>query len=244
VPPDRSAEGQGRGVAARSISAFAALADEAGEALPALLEASRADDQEGRAARGALTAVRKAPRSTAPALMKFLKDPEPHVRLKAIAVLCALEEYDKECLAALVELAKRRDPKIRLEACQLLYRYGSAASEAVPALGEIIRNETDSRTRLSAFPVLGRVKPAARKETIPALSEIVGNASDSGMRSTAAGMLGGMGPDAKAAIQTLKGAIAELAPLLKDDRQKGRFSQRQAKSLEASFKAALKKIEQ
>jgi HEAT repeat protein len=81
-----------------------AMGDEAGEALPALLTAAKAEDDVGKAARSALQTVRKAPRSSTPALVLFLKDPEPFVRLKAIEVLCELEEADKECLAGLLEL--------------------------------------------------------------------------------------------------------------------------------------------
>jgi HEAT repeat protein len=144
------------------------LGDMAGAALPALLAAARAEDAGGEIARSVLQKIHKAPRSSAPALIPFLKDPEPLIRLKAIEVLCELEIADKECLAVLLELIKRRDSTIRRDAALLLTRYGSAAKDAVPALIEIVRNDLTPQTRLNAIVALGAIGPAA-KDAIPAL---------------------------------------------------------------------------
>lgn len=160
--------------------ALGEMGDEAGEAVPALLEASKADDDLGPAARDALQKIRKAPRSTAPALVALLRDAEPHVRLKAAEFLCEMEQGDGECLAALLELVKRRDTKVRQQSA-LLARYGSVAREAVPALIEVVRNDTDQQTRLAAVAALGAVSPDAR----PALKAALAGVPQLGDRSLA-----------------------------------------------------------
>jgi HEAT repeat protein len=148
------------------------MGDDAWAALPALLEASMADDSSSDRAWAAVSKMHKVPRSSAPALLPFLKDAEPKIRLKVAELLCELEEGDPQCLAVLVELVKRRDSQIRKGAAQLLYRYGSKAKEAVPALIEIARNDADSTTRLAAVNALGAIGPDA-KVAIPALKALL-----------------------------------------------------------------------
>jgi HEAT repeat protein len=241
------------------------MGDEAGEALPALLAASKAEDEGGKAARAALQAIRKAPRSSAPALLPLLKDPEPRVRLKAAEALCELEEGDKECLAALLELVKRRDPECRRGAATLLRRYGSAAREAVPALVEVVRNDPDPNTRQIAISALLAVGPEARKDTVPVLIEVVRNGPQSvvDLRMVAASALGTFGPEAKAAVPALKALAEEYRQqeaAAQDELKKpvGVSSPRAAEQvaqarqlavqrfqgLEAAVQAALRKIEQ
>jgi HEAT repeat protein len=151
------------------------LGNDAGEALPDLLLASKVDDVGGKSALDAIQSIMKAPRSAAPALLALLKDPEPYIQLKAITVLCDLEEGDKECLAALLELVKRRNSKVRRETTALLTRYGSAAKDAVPALIEILRTESDPRdgtARHYTIIALGNIGPDA-KAAIPALKAVL-----------------------------------------------------------------------
>jgi HEAT repeat protein len=221
------------------VSVLGQMGDDAGEALPLLLTLSKSADPDGVAAGQAVQRIRKVPRSTAPALIKLLKDPEPPLRLKAAEVLCELEEGDKECLAALQELVKWRDSKVRQQAARLLHRYGSAAKDAVPALIEIIRTDTDPQTRQAALGVLGVVDPTARKAAIPALIEVVRNYYEPGTRSYAVGILAGMGPDAKAAVPTLKAVLAEVSK--PGTPARGRAWQ--DTSVEKAIQAALKKIE-
>jgi len=149
-----------------------AMGDQAGEAIPALLLASKVQDSTGVAAVDALALIHKAPASAAPALLPFLRDPDPSVRLKAAEALCASEEGDKECLPALVELVGRRDSKIRQGAALVLFQYGSAAKEAVPALIEAVRNDPDAKTRIAAINALGAVGPDA-KAALPGLKAIL-----------------------------------------------------------------------
>ncbi len=158
------------GMRCEAARALGSMRDEAGEALPALLIASKKEDEGGKAAREVLPMILKAPRSEAPALIALLKDPEPHVRLKAVTVLCDLEEGDKECLACLLELVKRRDSQVRLQASNLLFCYGSAAKDAVPALIEIVRN--DFLAQGSAIKALGAIGPDA-KPAIPAIKAVM-----------------------------------------------------------------------
>jgi HEAT repeat protein len=193
------------------------MGDAAGAAVPALLEASKADDVAGRCAAEALKRIYRAPRSAAPALVKLLKDTEPAIRLKAAQILCTLEEGDRECLTTLVELVGRRDQQIRLGAVTLLARYGSAAKPAVPALIEIVRNETDAQARLAAINTLGCIGPDA-KAAVPAL---------------------------KAALPDLKGA--PTTPLRPGFTQADIAALQRwgpAMTLDGTIRAALKKIEQ
>jgi HEAT repeat protein len=223
----------------RAVLVLQGLGNDAGEALPLLLTLSKSTDSDGVAAGQAIQRISKVPRSTAPALIALLKDPEPPVRLKAVEVLCDLEEGDKECLAALQELVKGRDSKVRQQAARLLHRYGSAAKDAVPSLIEIIRTDPDPQTRQAAMGVLGVVDPTARKAAIPALIEVVRDYYEPRTRSSAVSLLGEMGPDAKAAVPTLKATLAEVSKLEKS--AKGRPWQ--ATTLKKAILAALKKIE-
>jgi HEAT repeat protein len=236
-----------------AASALGSL-DQSGVSLSALLEASKADDEGGKAAREVLPRMRKAPRSTAPALLKCLKDPEPRVRLKAAEVLCELEENDKECLAALVELIKRRDSQVRLGAAQLLARYGRAAKEATPALVEVVRNDSYPTTRQAAIIALLAIGPEARKEAIPVLIEVVRNETWPDTRLAAINALGAIGPEAKAAVPVLKTAEVDFrkqADAARDTVPKaygrGRAAFQQSVQLSearvAAVQAALKKIE-
>ena len=147
------------------------MGDQAGEAIPALLLASKAQDSGGVAAVDALAVIHKAPASAAPALLPFLRDPDPSVRLKAAEALCSSEEADKDCLPVLVELVGRRDSKIRLGAAKVLVQYGSGAKDAVPALIEVVRNDPDAATRVAAINTLGAIGPDA-KAAMPALKAI------------------------------------------------------------------------
>jgi HEAT repeat protein len=94
-------------------------------------------------------------------------------------VLCTIAEADKECLAALLELLKQRDSKVRQQAAGLLYRYGSAAKAAVPALVEILRNDTDQQTRMAAARALGAIGPDA-KAAVPTLKAAAKDSPHSG----------------------------------------------------------------
>jgi hypothetical protein len=159
--------------------ALGRLGEEGAEALPALLTATKAEDEGGQGARKALQLIPKARRSLVPALLPFLNAPDATVRLKVVAILCDLDEADKECLAALLDLIKRRDSPVRREAARLLYRYGSAARDAVPALIEVVRNDPDAAARNFAINTLGAIGPDA-KAAIPVLKAI-----DDNMRSAA-----------------------------------------------------------
>jgi HEAT repeat protein len=224
------------------------LSNEAGEALPALLEASKVNDSGGKAARAALQSFRTAPRSMAPALVKLLKDPEPHVRLKAAQVLCELEEADKECLAALLALVKRRDSQTRRDAVQLLCRYGSAAREAVPALLEIVRTDVNPQTRCLAIGALKTIGADA-KSTVPVLRDVVRNEGDLATRRSAIWVLGSFGPDAKPALPTLKAVLAKVQEKTPgrpgyDGRGRRIYGPAPEQQLAEALKAALKKIEE
>jgi serine/threonine protein kinase/HEAT repeat protein len=155
-----------RSLVARSLY-YLGHSDATGEAVPALIAATKAQDSGGKAAAEALGRIRKAPRSTAPALLALLKDPEPDIRLRAVKFLCDLGEGDKECLAVLLELLKRRDPTMRQEVLKLLRPYGSAAKDAAPTLGDILRTDSDE-TCVYAIEVLGAIGPGA-KAALPAL---------------------------------------------------------------------------
>jgi HEAT repeat protein len=161
----------------------------------------------------------KAPPPVVPALRKFLADPEPRVRLKAVEVLCDMGEADAECVASLLEVFKRRDSQVREQTARLLCRYGSAAEAAVATLIEVARNDTNPSTRWTAISALVAVGPAAYKAAVPALAEVVRR--DPGMdpravhtsavlapdvRQAAINALGNIGPDAKAAMPALKAA--------------------------------------
>jgi HEAT repeat protein len=154
-----------------AVQAIERMRDGVGEALPALLAASKTPDRPGKAASELIKRIHKAPRSTAPGLLPFLKDPEPYVRLKAVEVLCEMEEADKECLASLLDLVKRRNSQFRKEAARLLLPYGSAAKEAVPALIEVVRTDSDPGAVQEAVRALGAIGPDAMA-SVPALKAL------------------------------------------------------------------------
>src|SRR5262249_47173750 len=143
--------------------------NDAAEAAPALLKIAKGQDQAAKSATAALANITKAPRSAAPALAIYLKDPEPAIRIKAIEYLCDLEENDAECLTELLELVKRRDSTVREKSARLIARYGSAAKPAVPALVEILRTDHSASTKSAAVEALGNIGPDA-KAALPALA--------------------------------------------------------------------------
>jgi HEAT repeat protein len=169
--------------------ALGGLGNAAGEAVPHLLLLSKSEEPDGDSARTALHQIGKVPPSTAPALIQMLKEPEPHVRFRAIELLCQLEEADTECLATLLELVKRRDPKVRQQATMLLRRYGSAAKVAMPAILEILRTDADPITRQSALAVIKVVGEDADKDVLPALIRVIRTDHDPNTRREALNLI-------------------------------------------------------
>jgi HEAT repeat protein len=240
-----------------AVTALGTL-DDSGEALPALLEAGKVDDQVGKVAWGFLARMSKAPPPVVPALRNFLADPEPRVRLKAVEVLCDMGEADAECVASLLEVFKRRDSQVREQTARLLCRYGSAAEPAVPTLIEVVRNDPNPSTRCTAISALVAVGPAAYKAAVPALAEVVRRDSGYAVAApdvcqAAINALGTIGPDAKAAVPALKAAendyqkqLAEAQGLPKNaPSQNAAYFQgvvRLAQGRLAAVRAALNKI--
>lgn len=107
----------------------------------------------------------------------------------------------RQRIRRLISNLKVPDAEDRRHAAETLGRMGQAAREAVPALVEAVRNDSDAGMRKSAASALGQMGEAAR-EAIPLLIDALKD-SDSEMRAQAAEALGNLGEVAREAVPAL-----------------------------------------
>jgi len=94
------------------------------------------------------------------------------------------------------------DWKIQKKACDALGAIGPAASEAVPALADLIRRSEDREVIKSACEALRGIGPAA-SEAVPALVDLIRRSKDSWVIWSACAALGAIGPAAVPALADL-----------------------------------------
>lgn len=150
----------------RSFAAFTLgrLGAAAAPAIPALIEAYRREEKEGRgAAVGALGALGPLAEAAVPALVDGLANPVSHRRWTAARSLGRIGAPAKAAVPALIATLRDSNRHVRVYAAQALGRLGVEAAAAVPALQEAARDEDDSVSR-EAQNALRRIRglPAAR----------------------------------------------------------------------------------
>ena len=105
-------------------------------------------------------------RKALPVLLEALQDPDENVRFDTARMLGGLlRSGDKEAVAPLGQALTDRSLRVRHEVVDLLGRIGPAAEETVPALVEMLEQQS---LRPSVIEVLGRIGPRA-KDAVPAL---------------------------------------------------------------------------
>ena len=130
---------------------------------------------------------------------------------------------EKKDLPKLFKELKDKDGKVRADAAQLVGNFGQVQAkpvqEAVPALTDMVKSDTDAGARRAAADALGKIGFDGAK-TVPVLIETLKNDADYAVRSAAATSLGQFGKDAKEGIPALQEAIAAAKAAGKDDKNK------------------------
>lgn len=149
----------------RSFAAWSlgGLGPAAAPALPALVEAYRREEREGRGA--AVAALAALGPLAAPALRDLIEglgNPANHRRWNTARALGRLGAAAKPAVPALVRALSDRNEHVRLYVAQALGRLGVDAAEAVPALQAAARDE-DANVRREAQNALRKIRglPAA-----------------------------------------------------------------------------------
>jgi lysophospholipase L1-like esterase len=149
----------------RSFAAYSlgSLGPAAAPALPALVEAYRREEREGRgAAVGALGVLGPVAAAALPDLVAGLKNPVNHRRWSAARAIGRLGAAATPAVPALVGALEDASPHVRRHVAQALGRLGVEAFAAVPALQAAARDE-DAAVRREAQTALRRIRglPAA-----------------------------------------------------------------------------------
>ena len=150
----------------RSFAAFTLGrlgASAAAPAVPALIEAYRQEEKEGRgAAVVALGALGESAAAAVPALIEGLANPVNHRRWSAARSLGRIGGPAKAAVPALAAALGDPNEHVRVHVAQALGRLGVEAAAAVPALQEAARDENPSVSR-EAQNALRRIRglPAA-----------------------------------------------------------------------------------
>jgi HEAT repeat protein len=144
------------------------------QAIPALIEALRDDEQDLRQAQAAQTLGMMGPAATGafPALMQALRSTQTHVRRAAAEALRRIGPPADADAAAVVAtlrgLVHDWSPDIRATAAAVLVGVGQGAAAAVPELVELLADKEDE-VREAAASALGRIGKAA----VPALTGVL-----------------------------------------------------------------------
>ncbi|MDP6342036.1 MAG: HEAT repeat domain-containing protein [Alphaproteobacteria bacterium] len=170
-------------------------------------------------------AANETPRSAAyEAQTANLKSHRPEVRMSAVRALARLEE-DEEVLAAvplIVGLLVDEMPEVRIVTARQLGRLGDLAAEAVPALGQALRDEAFHAYQddgggvryqgvaLAAADALANIGPPAGGALADLLEAL--RAPDPRLRAVAAEAIGYIGEDANGAAMALAGALSDGRP--------------------------------
>ncbi len=176
------------------------------EAVVAALAKALTDPDVALRKRAAHTLGKLGPEAKAavPALIGALKDDQ--VCTAAIEALSQIGPGAKTAARPLLELLKHKDPMIQGTAAWALGDVAADMEEAVPALIEVLKSESN---RYSAAYALGRLGPRAKAAIPDLLALLKSRTDDPIIRGGAAAALGAMGPEAKAAIPVLVQAVKE-----------------------------------
>lgn len=181
------------------------LGPEAGEAVPALLQA--AADIDGTVRKAAIEALNAIDPSwwtsaraveTAPALVLLLGNRSEAIEQAAFSLLCKMGSL---AVPALVAALRDKDKESRqVSAARILGRTGSAAATAVPALAQALASDSSS-VRKATAEALGQVGPAA-EAALPALTLALNDWNPT-VRQAAARSLSALGLAAEPAVPAL-----------------------------------------
>ena len=123
-----------------------------------------------------------------------------------LACACLLAQgaavFADEDVPSLIHALHAKKAERRRDAALALGAMGPDAKDAVPALIDVLKTDSDHGVRLFAAASLGAIGPDAR-DSVPALIDALKADSDIVVRRTAASALGAIGPDAKDAVPAL-----------------------------------------
>lgn len=195
-------------VAIGELGALDASAKEAAPALARLVDSPHWEVR--RAALRALRRIAPAHDITITRSIRRTSDPEPLVRLEALAALGGQRaRHDRLTLEALERRLRTDDEgAVRAEAARALERMGTRASAALPLLARGLM-DPDGATRRAAARAIGALQPALPVVT-PMLIDVLAE-QEPGPRSAVALAMGALGPRAADSL------TPELLTLLKDE---------------------------
>lgn len=140
-------------------SALGGLGPAAKEALPVLIEASRASESRVRASAAvALGKIGPDAKETVPALTQLLEDVEPGVRLTAVQALADLGPVAKEAVPHLIQALRDTNARMQQAAIRALGNIGPAAKDAIPQLRKLADDDQLKALRPSVLEALGKIQ--------------------------------------------------------------------------------------
>lgn len=142
----------------QTVMAFHALGDEAGQAVPQLIELYRRNDYNYYAA-SALAAIGPAASNAIPVLLETVTNfPNRDVVAHAIVTIGAIHSKFEIVFPALVSALKSKDPDIQRASAYALTHYGTLAGSAVQDILPLITN-SDPGMRVAATNALRAISP-------------------------------------------------------------------------------------
>lgn len=103
-------------------------------------------------------AVRSGKEVLPAALLQALSDPDVSVRLDALRQLAALKKQDSEVIATLIACLSDPEASVRAFAVARLGAFRMAASDAVPRLKELARDDPNEQVRSRARDALYNIR--------------------------------------------------------------------------------------
>jgi HEAT repeat protein len=147
------------------------------------------------------------------AVVKVTTDKNPFIRWGAARVLGRMAPREPAAVVpagvvpALAKLLKDDNRDVFVTALAALERYGPNAKDAVPALGEVVKNDGEAGLRLAAIRALLAVGTDARRASDELRDALA--APDTPVRAAAARALGRLGATEPATKEALRKALAD-----------------------------------
>jgi HEAT repeat protein len=187
-----------------AANALAESGPQAVDAVPALIQALRNEEQDWALREAASDALGAIGAEAVPALIEALSDEDERVRGAAVGALRDMGPQASDAIPALVQTLRDENDDVSMDAATAL---GEIGPQAIPALIEVV-GDRDAQVRRGAIVALGFIGPEA-KEAAPLIIQALGEDEEWLVRSGAANALGWIKPDASEAVPALVQALGD-----------------------------------
>jgi len=187
-----------------AADALAEMGPQAVDAVPALIQALRNEEEDSDLRQAASDALGAIGSEAVPVLVQALADEDERVRWAAARALEDMGPQAVEAIPALIQALRDGDEDVSWAAASAL---GDIGPEAIPVLIEAL-GERDTNVRRGAILALGWIGPEA-KEAAPLIIQALEGEEDWLVRSSAARALGWIEPDASEAVPPLIQALGD-----------------------------------